>query len=341
MPIGEVDSAHVAFEPMILDLGDARLRHNQSRARSNRVRLDFSPGANVVAEADVDSTEAPGLRVRDLFEVFRLDKDPRLLDIDALARGKAHVRYVLGGKEDRCGGGLLSLQAHMNAEEIGLLGERFDGGTLDADVLWDDQAAGTAGMRIDVHSATLRKGDGSVLLGATVRPGGFVNGNAVASGIPISKIDAFGAYGKLFDGTASTVAVLGGTLAALEVNADVNVSRLRIGPSALGPSHLRVALEALPQAAARGRTSCGNPRGAPFDQAEFDRDLSDGDLRVDGALFDGQVAVDGLRLTRQKHKVLRGKVVAKGLIWAPWPTSSPASPTGARRREAPSAPPST
>ena len=313
MPIGEVDSAHVAFEPMILDLGDARLRHNQSRARSNRVRLDFSPGANVVAEADVDSTEAPGLRVRDLFEVFRLDKDPRLLDVDALALGKAHVRYVLGGKEDRCGGGLLSLQAHMNAEEIGLLGERFDGGTLDADVLWDDQAAGTAGMRIDVHSATLRKGEGSVLLGATVRPGGVVNGNAVASGIPISKIDAFGAYGKLFDGTASTVAMLGGTLAALEVNADVNVSRLRIGPSTLGPSHLRVALDALPQAAARGRTSCGNPRGAPFDQAEFDRDLSDGDLRVDGALFDGQVAVDGLRLSRQKHKVLRGKVVAKGL----------------------------
>ena len=313
MPIGEVDSTHVAFEPMILDLGDARLRHNQSRARSNRVRLDFSPGATVVADADVDSTEAPGLRVRDLFEVFRLDKDPRLVDIDALARGKAQVRYVLGGKEDRCGGGSLALSAHMNAEEIGILGERFDGGTLDADVLWDDQAAGTAGMRVDVHSATLRKGEGSVLLGATVRPGGFVKGNAVASGIPIARLDAFGAYGKLFDGTASTVAELRGTLAALEVSADVDVSRLRIGPATLGPSHLRVAMEALPQAPAKGRTACGNPRGAPFDQAEFDKDLSDGDLRIDGALFDGQVALDGLRISRQKHKVLRGVVAAKGL----------------------------
>jgi translocation and assembly module TamB len=313
LPVGEVESPHVAFEPMILDLGDARLRHNQSRARSSRVRLDFSPGATVVAEADVDSTEAPGLRVRDLFEVFRFDKDPRFLDVDALARGKARVRYVLGGREDRCGGGNLTIDAHLDAEQLALFGERFQSGTVDVDLLWDDQAAGTAGMRVDLRSATLRKGEGSVLIGATVRHGGFVNGTAVASGIPIAKLDAFGAYGKLFDGTASAVAELRGTLSALEVNADVNVSRLRIGPSTLGPSHLRVAMEALPQGPVRQRTTCGNPRGAPFDQGEFDKDLTDGDFRVDGALFDGQVTVDGVRISRQKHKVLRGAVAAKGL----------------------------
>ena len=323
LPVGEVESPRLVFEPLVLDLFDARLRHGQSRVRSGQVRLAFDKGPAVIVDADVDTTEAPGLTVRDLAEVFHVDKDPRfagLFDFDkgpreigAVARGKGRVRYLLGGREDRCGGGVLAVQASMDLTQVGLLGERFDAGTLDADVLWDDMAAGTAGMRVDMRSATLRKGEGSILLGATVRPGGFVKGNAVGSGIPVARIDAFGDYAKLFEGTASVVANLGGTLSALEMGADVNVSRLRVGPATLGPSHLRVGLTATPEARPGRRTACNNPQGGAFDQAEYDRDATGGDLEIDGALFDGQLALDHLRLSRQRRSVMRGVVRAKAL----------------------------
>jgi len=84
----------------------------------------------------------------------------------------------------------------MDLSAVSVIGERFDGGTLDADLTWDDQAAGTAGMRVDLHSASLRKGEASILLGATVRHGGFLKGHAVGSGIPLSRLDALGPSGK-------------------------------------------------------------------------------------------------------------------------------------------------
>jgi translocation and assembly module TamB len=323
LPVGELESQHVAFEPLVLDLGDAHIRHGKSAIRAPQVKLAFDTGATVVADADVDTTGAPGLRVRDLFEVFHFEKDPRFADVDGVARGKARVRYVLGGREDRCGGGLLKVQTSMDLADVALFGERYDGGSIDADVLWDDQLAGTAGMEIDLHSASLKKAEGSLLVGATVRHGGFIKGNAVASGLPVSKLDVLGAYGKLFEGTASMVAEVGGTLSALEARADVNVSRLRVGPATLGPSHLGVAITVDPPPPAPGgprgpfKTVCGNPRAGAFDQAAFDRDASDGDFVIDGALFDGQVALQGLRISRQRHKVARGTIAARGLDLGP------------------------
>ncbi|MFT3765524.1 MAG: translocation/assembly module TamB domain-containing protein [Minicystis sp.] len=301
---------------MVLDLYEARLRHNKSVARAPQVKLAFDTGAVVVADADIDTSEAPGMRVRDLFEVFHFEKDPRFADLDGVARGKARVHYALGGREDCCGGGLLTVRASMDLAEVALFGERYDGGTIDADVLWDDQLAGTAGMVVDLHSATLRKGEGSILVGASVRHGGFIRGNAVASGIPVAKLDMLGSTAKLFEGTASMVAEVSGTLGAMTANADINLSRLRVGPATLGPSHLGVAMvsnQAASTARGYGKTACGNPRAAPFDQAEFDKDVSDGDIVIDGALFDGQVALQDLRISRQRHKVLRGTVAAKGL----------------------------
>jgi translocation and assembly module TamB len=312
-PIGDIDAPRVAFEPLVLDLFDAHLRHNGSRARAPQVRLAFDKGATVVADADIDSTEAPGLKIRDLFEVFHFEKDPRFADVAAVASGNARVHYVLGGREDHCGGGLLTVKASMGLSDVGLFGERFDGGTTDFDLLWDDQAAGTAGMSIDLYSATLRKGEGSILASATVRHGGALRGNLIASGIPVSKLDALGPFGKMFEGTASFVGELSGTVAAMAMNADVNVSRLRIGPATLGPSHFNLAMLANPAPAGQGMTACKHPRAGAFDQAEYDKDISDGDFKVDGALFDGQIALDNLRLSRQRHKVVRGRVQAKGL----------------------------
>jgi translocation and assembly module TamB len=309
MPVGDLESAHVAFEPMVLDLTDARIKHGGSRLRSAMTRIAFDKGSDVLIDGDIDTRDAPHVRARDLFEIFHFDKDPRFSDIEATASGKARFHYVLGGKDDRCGGGQLELHTTMDLSAVSLFGERWDDGVASVDFIWDDQAAGSSGMRIDVRSATLRKGAGSVLASATVRHGGVVQGTVIGSGIPVSKLDVFGAAGKLFDGSVSLVANLGGTLTDFELAADVDVSRLRIGPSSLPPSRLRVAMQGTGKPGrVLGRTLCGNALGAPFDLAEFERDISGGYFKVSGSLFDGQVALDDVRITRQKRMVLDGRV---------------------------------
>ena len=309
MTIGDLESAHVAFKPMVLDLTDARIKHGGSRIRSSMTRIAFGQGSDVLIDGDFDTREAPHVRARDLFEIFHFDKDPRFSDIEATASGKARFHYVLGGKDDRCGGGQLELHTTMDLSAVSLFGERWDDGVASVDFVWDDRAAGSSGMRIDVRSATLRKGAGSVLASATVRHGGVVQGTVIGSGIPISKLDVFGASGKLFDGSVSLVANLGGTLTDFGLAADVDVSRLRIGPSSLPSSRLRVAMTGTGKPSrVVGRTVCGNPIGAPFDLAELERDISGGYFKVSGSLFEGQVALEDVRVTRQKRMVLDGRV---------------------------------
>jgi translocation and assembly module TamB len=312
--VGDIESGKLAFEPLVLDLLDARIKHGTSRIRSPLTRIAFDKGATVLIDSDIDTRDAPHLRVRDLLSVFRFEKDPRFADIDGTASGKAKIHYALGGPEDRCGGGLLDVRSSMNMENVTLFGERYDEGSLDMDLIWDDQLAGTDGMRLDLRSASLKKGTGGLLANATVRHGGVVQGTAIASGIPIAKFDAFGAYGKLFDGSVSLVADLGGTLSEFEATADVNVSRIRIGPSSLPPSRLRVAMESSGRPPRiLGRTRCGNAQGAPFDLGEFEKDLSGGLFRINGSLFDGQVTLDNVRMTRQRHRSMDGKIGVVGL----------------------------
>jgi translocation and assembly module TamB len=309
MPVGDLESSHVAFEPLVLDLIDAHIKHGGSRMRSALTRIAFDKGPDVLIDGDLDTRDAPHVRVRDLFEIFHFDKDPRFADIDAVASGKARFHYVLGGKDDRCGGGQLDIHTTMDVSAVSMFGERWDDGVAAIDLSWDDQAAGSSGMRIDVRSATLRKGSGSVLATATVRHGGVVQGTVIGSGIPISKLDVFGASGKLFDGSISLVANLGGTLSDFETVADIDVSRLRIGPASLPPSHLRVAMTGTGKpAGVVNRTRCGNERGAPFDLAEYERDVSGGYFKINGSLFEGQVALDDVRITRQKRMMLDGRV---------------------------------
>jgi translocation and assembly module TamB len=170
-------------------------------------------------------------------------------------------------------------------------------------------------MVIDLRSATLRKGAGSALASATVRHGGVLRGSVIGSGIPVDHVDAFGAFGKLFDGNFSFVADIDGTLADFGSSIDLGVSRLRIGPQSLPPSHLRVAIErsGIPPKD-NGKTRCENPRAGVFDQAEFDKDLSSGLFRVSGSMFDGQLELGDVQMTRQKRMVLKkGTIVAKDL----------------------------
>ncbi|WP_437533119.1 translocation/assembly module TamB domain-containing protein [Sorangium sp. So ce726] len=329
-PIGDLEPSPVAFEPLALTLENARVRHGASRVRIPSIKVDFDPAGNlpkgrpldsssgiVVVDATVDTREAPHLAARDLLEVLRLDKDPRFAAYKATASGTARAHFALGGPEDRCGGGYLAVNAGMRLTGIELLDERFDEGEVDLDMIWDDQAAGADGMRLDVRSASLRKGTGSVLASASVAHGGALKGSVIASGLPLSRIDGLGAAASQFDGSVSVVASLGGTVSRLSGFADVHVSRvgIRRTHASLPPS--RVELTIVPTDKAPkvvGRTPiCGNPQGAPFDPAEYERDLPDGSIVANGSLFGGQVALKGLRVTRQRRKIVDGDVRMEAL----------------------------
>ncbi|MEO7331001.1 MAG: hypothetical protein ABI193_20670, partial [Minicystis sp.] len=313
--VGDLESSKVTFEPLVAELHEAHVRHGASRMRSPLTRIAFDEGPDVIVDSEIDTREAPHLKMRDLFEVFHFDKDPRWAEVDGLLSGKARLHYVVGGKEDRCGGGVVAVTGKMDLSDMALLGEKYEAGNADFDLLWDDQLAGADGMVIDLRSATLRKGAGSVLASATVRHGGVLRGSIIGSGIPIDHIDAFGAFGKLFDGNFSVVADIDGTLSDFGSSIDLGVSRLRIGPQSLPPSHLHVAIERSGKPPKdTGKTRCQNARAGVFDQAEFDRDLSSGLYRVSGAMFDGQLELGDVQLTRQKHMVLKkGTIVARDL----------------------------
>ncbi|WP_433937719.1 translocation/assembly module TamB domain-containing protein [Sorangium cellulosum] len=324
-PIGDLEPSPVAFEPLFLTLENARVRHGASRVRVPSIKIDFDPAGNlpkglpldsasgvVVVDATVDTREAPHLAARDLLEMLRMDKDPRFAAYKATASGTARAHFALGGPEDRCGGGYLAVSAGMRLSGVELLEERFDEGEVDLDLIWDDQAAGADGMRLDVRSASLRKGTGSVLASVSVQHGGALKGSVIASGLPIARLDALGPAASLVDGSVSLVANLGGTVSRMAGFADVHVSRVGIRRSHASLPPSRVELTIVPNDRAPkilGRTPiCGNPQGAPFDPAEYERDLPDGSFVANGSLFGGQVALEGLRVTRQQRKIVDGKV---------------------------------
>jgi translocation and assembly module TamB len=310
---GDIESTRVLFEPLDLRLVDLYLKKGDSRVHAPEIHIDFDAGPTVVVDGTFEPS--PQLWVHDFYRIFHLEDDPRFAEIDGAASGRASLHFVLGGHEDRCGSGLLHVKSRMALSNVELFGERYDDGDVDVDFLWEDREAGAAGMRIDLASATLRKGTGTILASGTVRPGGHVYGTAVGQGLPIEKIDALGAAGKMFDGTISLLGSVSGTVSALEMQADVAISPIRIGPSTLPSSQLRVLMspEGAPAPRVVGFTRCGNPRSPPFDRAEFDRDTSGGTFRVDGLFAGGQVALDDVRITRQRHKVVTGKISAHEL----------------------------
>lgn len=306
--IGDVEQAKVEFEPLVLTLRDAKVHHGKSKAKASLLVLDFDHG-DVIVDADVDTREAPHMDIRDFFEIFHFDKDPRWDNVSGVASGTAHVHYDLGGPGDRCGGGMMDVTTRMHVSNVGLFGESYDSGNVDMRFVWDDQAAGDAGMKLDLYAAELRKGAGAVLASGSVSHGGVVRVGAIATGLPIDRLDALGPAGKLFDGQISAIANVSGTLAQLEAVADVQVSRMRAGATTMPTSHLHVNLEppATPPKVL-GRTRCGNIRTPAFDRAEYDRDLSAGQFRFDGQLFGGQVTLSDVTMSRQRHATVAGKV---------------------------------
>lgn len=354
LPVGQIESAKVEFEPLELTLTDVRIRKGSSLIRSPRARFAFDEGPTVIVDADADTREAPHLEVHDLLEIFQIDKllvdghpvpDPRWADIKGRAAGTAHVRFVLGGPEDRCGGGLLRVDGDLRLLKMDVYGERYDDGDLDFGLVWDDRKAGANGMKLDVRSAIVRKGAGTITATAMIRHGGVLRAQAVASNVPIGSLDVLGGWGEKLDGSINAVARIGGRLDAITGLVDVEVSRVRVGPASLGTS--RLAVELVPKGSAPAAASgaagapdvdpesgemtsgsaasedaelrraiertCNNPQGSPYEYGTFLADTSNGDFVVNGSMFGDQLTLSDVRISQQKRKVVRGSAVAKDL----------------------------
>lgn len=316
IPFGNVTQAHVESDisNLTVDIKDAHAQKGKSLYEMSTGRLDFRKPANMRLDGQVSSKS---LNVRDFFSMFKLDEDPRFAEIDGNVETNARIHLALGGPEDQCNGGYLTVSASTNARDLNLLGERFDEGHADFEYRWVDRLAGIDGAEIDVRSLSLTKVKkegraslGSILGSLSVRRGGDLRGNLVVQGYPLARVDLMGPSAKLIEGNASGVARLGGKLSAFDIVADVNVTPIRVMGAPFAASDLHVQATQKPSTSAVvGHSPCGAPIAAPFNKEAYLKDTSSqGEYKIGGALFGGQVRISDVVVTRQKAPIITGKV---------------------------------
>lgn len=310
-PLGDIKSSKVKFRPLWIELSDLEGQKGQSSFQVSSGRLDFGTQASLVADAAVSSGS---FDLRDFFSMWHFDEDPRFDPIQGRTAVEARVRYVLGGPEDRCTGGVLRTTGKLNAQTLSLFEERYDGGRASFDFLWNDRDAGYRGTSVSVPEFLLNKGSGTLSGKLQISPGARVQGELHVSDLPVGKIDALPARLRAAEGSTSGWGLVSGTLDALQAEFSANVTGLRVGRSTLPPSLLQVRLvpnsEKQP---AIGTSRCGQPITAPFTRAQFERDLPDGTLHLDASLLGGQLLLENLAVSRQRSKAISGSVVLANL----------------------------
>lgn len=326
LPIGDVKEAKARFVPMSLTLEAAKMTSGESHYDVPSLLLDFDDGdADVVLRGRAD-TRASGLRLVDFFSVLELEHDPRWKDIRGTGFGVADIDFVLGGRRDRCGEGRLSVRGNMDFKSVSLWGEDYDTGAIDVDYLWDDIAAGDRGLSVDIHSAVMTKGSGSLVASGSIRHGARLDVSVTGAAIPLERVRAFqGLFGgpqKENDpkrkvrpeADLSFVAHVGGTFQTLEAQAEIDVSKMRIGPDVLPTSHFSLAIEPAASGKTGGATTrCGNIV-APTRTAETRApEAAEGIFRLAGALFDQQIRFEDLEITQEARSMVSGTLVLADL----------------------------
>jgi translocation and assembly module TamB len=310
-PLGDIQESVVRFRPLKLDITDVKGKKGASEFRVPSARLDFDTEAVLLADAVVES---PRMNVRDFFHMWHFDEDPRFADIAGHGKVQARVHYDMGGKKDACKTGYLRVDGSLESDSVDLLEEHYDRVAGNFDFRWFDNEASHLGLQLTIPDLMLAKGTGTFLGDVKVTEGGVVNAHIIGTAVPLSKIQAMGELGRRLDGHVSAVAEVGGTIDAMTANVQVTTSPIRMGRRTMAPSRLAVKLapEKRPLRTT-GKTACGRPKPAPFDPVEYDADARTGTFHVDGKLFGKQVALEDLAITRQRHKVLSGRVRLRGL----------------------------
>ncbi|MCU0683520.1 MAG: translocation/assembly module TamB domain-containing protein [Polyangiaceae bacterium] len=307
-PLADELRAKAAFHPYLLEFTDVQARKRETTFQTPRVRLDFDrPGVGV----DTQVT-APRARLRDLLALLALERDPTFSDLEGEGAIEVGLRYDQRGPDDRCGSGLLSLEASAALTSFAFLGEHFDGGHAEVDFAWYDRGAGVRGVEAEVRSFDLAKGSGSVTGSAAVLPGGRLRGQVLAHHVPLGSLDALDPYGRALRGDVALQGELGGSLEALTFEGLATLSALRIGQGELPPSSLSLRVEPPggppPHDPSPPTRRCGGKAPPPSDPAHAEADESQGLVRVDGSLFGGQALLRDVKLTRQRNKRASGEV---------------------------------
>jgi len=325
MSFGDVTSLHASLTDTVLELKNVHAKKGGSTYALPAGKIDFGkpgqpPGMHVEGTVAADA-----FGVRDLLSIFHLDEDPRFLGIDAKAGADAQFNVVVGGPGDPCGGGYVNVHATTHLTGVDLFGEKFDDGDADFDLRWRDRLAGFPGAELDVHALTLhkvrREKDGSTvgsILGSMKTDiGGALHGNFVLEGVPLSRLQTLGAIGSDLDGSVSGIAQVSGTLDAIQMDADVDVSPIDYKGGHYGPSQMHVGLLQTSPVQVSGHTRCGGVIGGQFDKEAYLQDTSShGALTVAGTAFGGQLAVRKLTVTREKQAVISGALSLRKLDFA-------------------------
>ncbi len=321
-PIGNLATQSLRFVPLVVELERAVLTKGTSEFQLSQARLDFDNDATIAASALVKS---PRIDLRDFFAMWHFDQDPRWDSISGKGTVEGRVSYVLGGQEDACKGGNLYVRGDLDLSASSLFAEDYSGVSASFDFNWFDVEASYLGMRLNVPSLTLHKGAGTLLGSVRVTGGGHVNGELLASLVPLSAVQGLGPLGKHAVGTVSAEAEVSGTLDALAARVQARISPLRIGRSELPASALSIALEPIAGAPDRiGTSGCGAPQYAAFNRADYDADRPLGVFRVTGQLFGEQIRLNQFEITRQSAKHVRGRVQFQALDLVALSNLSPA-----------------
>jgi translocation and assembly module TamB len=310
-PFGDISSAKLRFKPLVLDLAEVQIKKGKSDYTVRSGRLNFDGPATLAVDAQVKSSN---FDLRDFFNMWHFDVDPRFDDIRGETTLDTSVHYVLGGAEDRCGGGNLRVVGGARLTALDLFDERYDSGDAEFDFRWSDRDATYQGVDLDVSSLTLHKGSGTLIGSLGLRQGAKVYGHFVGSAVPLSHLDALPALLRATDGQLSAVAEVSGTVDELELSASGRISPVRLGRATLPGSTFDVRL--VPTKREQkivGTTRCGKSIGGPFDRADYEADASAGTFHSNGSLFGGQVKFDDLTISRQRNKVVRGDVTFTSL----------------------------
>jgi translocation and assembly module TamB len=335
MAFGDLSAGHVHVQvrPPEVALTGVRAVRRESAYEVPTATLRFGGTRGFVADAVGTSA---GFGLRDLLSMFALDDDPRFDELEAKIATRADVHVALGGAEDRCGNGFVTVGAKGHLTGVELYGEKFAQGDAEMSLRWEDRQQGIAGAEIEVPSFALDKvlppsgtragASGSVIGSARVQRGGMVTANLVAQGIPLSRVDSLGSAGKDLEGSLSGMAFVTGTVddfrpdAGLVTRANVDVSGTRWRDTSLPDSHLAVVFtqRLTQEKRSLGRTKCGAPIGAPFDRAAYAADTSShGEWKLDGSLLGSTVQVHDVVMTRAKSPSLSGRLSLRGLELGP------------------------
>jgi translocation and assembly module TamB len=328
---GDLSAGHIEVDvskPEVAISG-VRAKRRESPYEVPTAKLRFGGSGGFVVDAVASSA---GLGLRDVLSMFSLDEDPRFDGIDATMATRADVHVALGGPEDACGGGYVSVGAKGHLRNVALYGERFAQGDADIGLHWYDRERGIAGADVDVRSFVLDKvqpaagshagATGTVLGSASIRRGGALAANVLMEGIPLSRIDALGSFAAGIGGTVSGVARVTGNLddflpdAGFVARAGVEVSAVRMRDVALQGSHLDLSMtHRMPQQKhSVGRTRCGASIGAPFDAKAFRADTaSHGEWTLNGDLFGQTVHLRDVVVTRAKAPHVSGRASLRGV----------------------------